>query len=153
MRIDRSGVLHAALAAVLLVACGPSEEEQAAARADAIEVVEGFGSRLMHVNLLADPGQLTDDIRDTYGPYVTTLLLGGWLSDPASAPGRRTSSPWPARIEVAEATPIGSSGFDVTGDIVYVTAVDGDEVGREPVRLRVVRGPDDVWRISEYNER
>ena len=123
----------------------------AANRAAAIEVVEGFGGRLLHVNLLQqNRDSLTNDIRDTYGPYVTTLLLGGWLSMPASAPGRETSSPWPARIEVREATPVGSTSFEIDGDIVYVTAVDGEPVARTPIRATVVRGPDDVWRISEW---
>lgn len=149
MRIRQIGALAAA---ILVAACGPTEEEQAANRAAAIEVVEGFGARLVHVDLLNQNGDsLRDDIRDTYGPYVTTLLLGGWITDPGSAPGRETSSPWPARIDVREATPIGSTAFDVTGDIVYIATVDGDPVLRTPVRVRVVRGPDDVWRISEWN--
>ena len=151
MRPARPGRVCGALLALLLLGCGPSEEERAAARAEAIEVVESFGERLVHVNLVVgDRTQLTNDIRDTYGPFVTTLLLGGWLSDPASAPGRATSSPFPARIEVRDATPVGASAFDVAGDIVYVTSVDGDGVLRQPIRARVVRGPDDVWRISEF---
>ena len=118
---------------------------------DAIGAVEGFGTRLAHVNLLVgDHAQLTNSIRDTYGPYITTLLLGGWISDPASAPGRETSSPYPGRIDVRDAVAVGNSAFDVTGDIVYVTSVDGDPVLRQPIRARVVRGPDDVWRISEF---
>ena len=151
MRRGRPGLLVGALLASLLLGCGPSEEELAASRAQAVEVVEGLGTRLAHVNLLVgDRTQLTNDIRDTYGPYVTTLLLGGWLSDPASAPGRATSSPFPARIEVTEATAVGASAFDVAGDIVYVTNLDGEAVLRQPIRARVVRGPDDVWRISEF---
>ncbi|HEX6641704.1 MAG TPA: hypothetical protein VF215_11360 [Thermoanaerobaculia bacterium] len=151
LRVVRSRALGATLAAALLIACGSSDEERAAARAEAIDVVESFGTRLAHVNLLVgDRAQLTNDIRDTYGPYVTTLLLGGWMSDLRSAPGRETSSPYPARIEVRETIPVGESAFDVTGDIVYVTNVDGDPVLRQPIRARVVRGPDDVWRISEF---
>jgi len=144
-------MLGLAIVAFVLVACGPSEEERAAARAEAVAVMEQFGTRLAHVNLLVgDRGQLTNDIRDTYGPYVTTLLLGGWLSDPASAPGRETSSPYPARIEVREAVAVGNTAFDVTGDIVYVTNVDGDPVLRQAFRARVVQGPDEVWRIAEF---
>ena len=141
----------ALLALVFIGACKPSEEEQAASRTAAIEVVESFGTRLVHVNLQADSvGPITDAIRQNYGPYVTTLLLGGWLSDPGSAPGRETSNPWPSGIEVRDAQPVGRNGYDVTGDIVYVTRVDGEPVLRTPIRARVLRGPDDVWRIAEW---
>ena len=146
-----AGVLLAGLA--LVAACGPGEEEIAANRQAAIDVVESFGGRLLYVNLLQENrDSLAADIRDTYGPYVTTLLLGGWLSMPGSAPGRETSSPWPSGIEVREATPIGSTGFQITGDILYVTSVDSDPVLRTPFQARVVRGQDDVWRISEWNQ-
>jgi hypothetical protein len=152
MRNRTSRLPHATLLALLLLsACGPSDEERVASRAEAIEVVEAFGRRIVNVNLLADSiGQITDAIRNNYGPYVTTLLLGGWLSDPGSAPGRETSNPWPAGIEVRDAEPISRYGYDVTGDILYVTQVDGDPVLRTPIRARVVRGPDDIWRISEW---
>ena len=148
-----AGARRAALLALvlLLAACEPSEEEQAASRAAAIEVVESFGTRLVHVNLGADSvGPITNAIRENYGPYVTTLLLGGWMSDPGSAPGRETPSPWPARIEVRDAQPISRHGYDVTGDILYVTQVDGEPVLRTPIRARVLRGPDDIWRIAEW---
>ena len=136
------------VAIAFAAACGPSEAERAAARAEAVLVVEQFGSRLKHVPLLAPPAEVSGHLRDQYGPYVTTLLLGGWLSDPASAPGRETSSPWPDRIEVRQAEPLGATAFDVSGEIVYVTTLEGDPVMRTPVTVRVVRGPDDVWRIS-----
>ncbi len=141
----------AALALAFVAACGPTEEEHAAARAEAIRVVEAFGQRLVHVNLLADSiQQVTGAIRENYGPYTTTLLLGGWLSDPGSAPGRETTNPWPAGIEVTDVEPISRYGYDVRGDILHVTQVDGDPVLRTPIRARVVRGPDDIWRISEW---
>ena len=141
----------AVLALALVTGCEASEEEQAASRAAAVEVVETFGRRLVHVNLLSDSvQQITTAIRENYGPYTTTLLLGGWLSDLNSAPGRETSNPWPAGIEVQEVEPVGRQAFDVTGDILHVTQVDGDPVLRTPIRARVVLGPDDIWRISEW---
>ncbi len=141
-----------ALAVGLAAGCGPTEEERAAAPAEAVLVVEQFGDRLKHVSLLAPADSVQDQIREQYGAYLTTLQLGGWLSDPASAPGRETSSPWPDRIEVRDAQPIGRTAFDVTGDIVYVTSVEGDVMLRTPVTARVVRGPDDIWRISEWTQ-
>ncbi|HEX6588144.1 MAG TPA: hypothetical protein VF039_03900 [Longimicrobiales bacterium] len=136
-----------------LAACGPDEAELAANRDAAIDVVEGFGTRIVYVSKLAPPDSVEDQIRDQYGPYVTTLLLGGWLTDPASAPGREVSSPWPARIEVRDATPVGSTAVDVEADVVYVTSVDGDAAMRRPVSIRVVRGRDGTWRIAEWLNR
>ena len=143
--------LVVALVSAAALACGPSDEERAADRAAAIAVVERFGQQLMRVDLLADSRELGNTAREVYGPYVTTLQLGTWLSDIRSLPGRETSSPYPARIEVRDAVPFGNAAFDVTGDIVYLTSVDGDPVVREPVRIRVVRGQDGAWRISEWN--
>ena len=139
------------VAAVGATACS-SEEDRAADQAAATRVVEQFGTRLAHVSLLAPPDELRDRIRDTYGPYVTTLQLGAWLADPSTAPGRETSSPWPARIEIRAAERLGSTAFDVTGEVLYITAVDGEPILREPITARVVRGPDDVWRIAEWSE-
>ena len=148
-----------ALAAALLLAtgaCSPSDEELAANEAAALEVVEQFGQRLRLVSVgTIPPADLGRRLTEAYGPYVTTLLLGGWISDPASAPGREGSSPWPARIEVRELRSVGGTGFDFDADVIYVTGVDENEppAFREPVTLRVVRGPDDVWRISEWTQR
>ena len=41
--------------------------------------------------------------------------------------------------------------FDIEGDLVYVTAVDGAPALRRPIRVRVVHGDDDAWRIAEWN--
>lgn len=140
----------AVLVTLALAACGPGEDELASNRAAAIEVVEGLGTRLVHVSKLAPPDSVERQIRDQYGPYVTTLLLGGWLSDPASAPGREVSSPWPARIEVREATPVGSTAVNILAEVVYITQVDAEPLLRQPVRIRVVRGEDGAWRVSEW---
>ena len=136
-----------------LAACGSSEEQLAANRAAAIEVVEGFGTRLVHVSKLAPTDSVQNQIRDQFGPYVTTLLLGGWLTDPASAPGRDVSSPWPARIEVREATAASDTHVDLEADVVYLTSVDGDPALRRPVSIRVVKGRDGSWRIAEWINR
>lgn len=153
MRLVMHRLVGALLIAAALAGCGPGDDELAANRAAAIDVVEGFGTRLVHVSKLAAPDSVGSMIRDQYGPYVTTLLLGGWLTDPASAPGREVSSPWPARIEVREATAVGSTAVDVEADVVYITSVDGDPAMRRPVSIRVVRGQDDSWRIAEWINR
>lgn len=151
MRITHA--LGTIIVAVALAACGPDEEQQAANRAAAIEVVEAFGRRLVHVSKLAPADTVENQIRDQFGPYVTTLLLGGWLTDPGSAPGREVSSPWPARIEVREATPVGNTAVDIEADVVYITSVDGEPTMRRPVSIRVVKGQDGDWRIGEWINR
>lgn len=145
--------IGATLLALALVACAPGEEQRAADRAAAIDLVERFGARLVYVQKLAPRDSLIAQIRDNYGPYITTLQLGGWISDPASAPGREVSSPWPARIEVRDATPVGNSAFDMDAEVIYITSVDGDPTQRQPVSIRVVKGQDDSWRISEWTTR
>ena len=144
------------LASTLLLAvaaCGPTDEERAAERAAAIEVVEQFGGRLMHVNLLVPPDSLGRMVQQHYGPYVTTLQLGTWMSDLRTAPGRQTSSPFPARVEVREVAPDGRTAYHVTGQVLHVTELDGDPVLRTPFTARVVRRPDGAWRIAEWNSR
>lgn len=124
----------------------PSPEDAAAARA----VVRRFGERLAQVSLLAPPDRLREALREHYGPLVTPALLEAWLSEPASAPGREVSSPWPARIEPRETRRIDASDYRIAADVVYMTSVEAGterDAHREPVVLRVVR-QGDGWRIA-----
>lgn len=149
-----------ALALPALPACetrSPDEVSAAAVQDSAavVTVVQRFGERLAYVSLLAPPDQRSERIRTEYGPWVTMLLLSAWLTDPTSAPGRETSSPWPARIDVREVRPEGSRQYRVLGDVVYVTSVDADSADvalREPVTIGLIRGDDGSWRITQWEE-
>jgi hypothetical protein len=107
------------------------------------------------VSLLAPPDALRGQIEAEYAPFVTPELLAAWLADPAGAPGRQVSSPWPERIEVREVVPQ-EGGYRVTGEVVYVTGVEqaaGGAARREPVAMTVVPGTGGGWRIASYEPR
>ena len=119
------------------------------------EAVEGFGRALQQVSLLAPDRLLEASLREHYAAFVTPALLQQWTSDPALAPGRLTSSPWPDRIEIESITREAETCV-VRGSVVYATSADtamnvdgaGSDALREDVALRLVH--DDGWRISAF---
>ena len=122
-----------------------------AAPGGVIDVVESFGRRLAAVSLLAPPATVREDLREQYGPLVTAPLLAKWLADPARAPGRQVSSPWPERIEVNDVRALDAQRYRVAGEVVLVTSADaGSAAGREPVALTVQRQPGGEWRIADW---
>jgi len=86
-------------------------------------------------------------------------LLQEWQEDPASAPGRLTSSPWPDRIEIADFENSSGDEYQVTGEIIEVTSAekaDGGAAAKRPIVL-VVKRLKDHWLIEtvalgEYTE-
>ncbi|HOQ09731.1 MAG TPA: copper amine oxidase N-terminal domain-containing protein, partial [Syntrophomonadaceae bacterium] len=64
------------------------------------KLVADFGQRLKNVSLLAPDDVVTKSIKENYAEYVSPELLAQWQKDPANAPGRLTSSPWPERIDI-----------------------------------------------------
>jgi hypothetical protein len=152
-------VLLAVCLSAILVGCSgkgpetshkpPTAADSAAARA----VVFHFGERLQRVSLLAPDSLVRASIRSEYGAFVAPALLNSWLDHTANAPGRVTSSPWPAGIEISGtgATPSGGTPQIVYfGSIVERTSATppGGASGRIPVRVTVVRGPEG-WRIAQ----
>jgi hypothetical protein len=127
----------------------PSAADSAAAR----DVVHRFGERLQRVSLLAPDSLARASIRSEYAPFVSPALLESWMARPANAPGRSTSSPWPAGIEITGGSAPPSGG---TPQIVYVgnivertsTTPPGQASGKTPVRITLVRGPQG-WRIAQ----
>jgi len=130
----------------------PGREIAASCEAPAVrQTVEDFGTRLRQVSLLAPEEALREEITRSYQPFVTPSLLQRWLEDPAGAPGRLASSPWPARIEIVSVEPAEEGACLVVGEVVEVTSADtvgGTDAPRETVRLTLVE--EDRWRIAEY---
>ena len=160
---NRATLALLASASVLAAAC--SERVPAPPAADSLigaerpcdapgvrTVVERLGARLKLVSLQAPDSAVRQAITTAYAPLVTPELLVAWTSEPASAPGRTTSSPWPERIETRAAEATEAGACRVEGTVVYVTSVEqtrGGAARREPVTLEVARDGGG-WRVSAY---
>lgn len=116
--------------------------------ADVERTVQAFGQKLKDVSLQSS--NASAEIDAAYGPYVSSGLLDQWKSDPASAPGRLTSSPWPGRIQVGSMQGEGDS-FVVHGTVIDVANGDSGEeiVGTYPVEVWL-RKMDGEWRIVHF---
>ncbi len=135
------------------VETGPPPATAAADCADPAirDLVQRFGARLREVSLLAPDTVVSSEMRDAYAALVTPELLAAWIADPATAPGRDVSSPWPQRIDVAGVAPAEAATCLVSGEVVYVTSADTLGVAaatRARVTLTVANG--DGWRIHAY---
>ncbi len=124
--------------------CGASGEEAG----DVEMVVRGFGERLRLVSTLGPREDAARAIREHYAPFVTPELLERWVQNPAGAPGREVSNPWPRGIDVVDV-----AGTDdvktVSGTVALVTTSDTTQVvERDPVTIQLVRSGDGRWRIS-----
>lgn len=122
----------------------------------ATSLVERLGNRLASVSLLAPPDIVRRQLQHEFAGLVTPELLSAWMTDPASAPGRSVSSPWPQRIEVLQTRRVDARAYEVTGDVVYVTSVEATQDGaatRERISARVTRYNRDDWRIFLWRGR
>ncbi len=108
--------------------------------------VEEFGTTMQNVSLLSPDA--TSTMATIYGPLVTSDLLQVWQENPEEAPGRLTSGPYPARIEIVRIDKQGS-GYIVNGTVVYMTST--GEAGRAPVILLVIP-QEGHWLIAAYEE-
>lgn len=111
------------------------------------QVVAELGRRMKEVSTLAPPDVAAATIRRTYSGLVTAELLDRWTTEPATAPGRQVSSPWPERIDVQNVSEEANGKVVVTGVIVEVTST--GEAARIPVRLTVDRVANG-WLLSDY---
>jgi len=144
-------VLLLVIGGAYLISVTPFQVDQEAA---VRRVVEDFGSQLKDVSLLAPSADVEAAMRANYSPYVLDVLVQEWAIDPANAPGRLTSSPWPDRIDIRTMTKETDTRYRVEGDIVEVTNEGGGineeptEALRRPVTI-IVEHLEDGWRITE----
>lgn len=131
-------VILLAAAVILNKGFGPGEER--AAREAAVH----FGTQMQNVSLLAPDASST--LAAVYGTLVTPELLAIWQADPESAPGRITSSPFPARIEVLSSAKQGS-GYVITGRVAMETSAGA--AGTVPVVL-FLTPVDNRWLVAAY---
>lgn len=114
-------------------------------------MVKGFGEKLKMVSLLAPEDMVKDSIKEYYGEFVSPTLLEKWLNDPAKAPGRTISSPWPERIDIISAEKLSDTEYEVKGYIIEVTSVEMAEGGiaaSRPAKF-LVRNIDGKWLIDD----
>jgi hypothetical protein len=139
-----------AIGGVYLIQMTPFQVDQESA---VRSVVEDFGQELKNVSLLASREQVASSMQASYGPYVENTLLGQWINDPLSAPGRLTSSPWPEKIEISSIQKEDNTRYTVEGDVIEVTNEGGGigetptEALRRPITL-VVEKKGSGWRIT-----
>lgn len=115
-----------------LVSCGSSSvaELTAEEKAQITELIDNFGHELTNVTMIDPENVVAEQIKEHYTPYLTSNLLSKWVFDPSLAMGRRTSSPWPDRIEVDSMEKVDSDRIKVQGYVVWVASggQDGLEV-------------------------
>lgn len=115
-----------------------------------------FAARMETVSVLGPDSVARAELRKAYAVLVTPGLLEQWTARPATAPGRRVSSPWPDSIQVRALRAAGPDSFEVSGDLVYASSADHTPAGAgavtAPVRLTVTRSPGGAWLVASYSE-
>ncbi|HET8581173.1 MAG TPA: hypothetical protein VFL98_01755 [Candidatus Paceibacterota bacterium] len=133
--------------AVFAVAQIPRQDAAAGVRS----TVEGFGYSLSSVPLLTSDKELARSMQEAYGIYVAPELIAAWQQDPAEAPGRLTSSPWPDHIAIGSISPNGDGTYSVSAAVIEKSeATKGSSIyASYPVEL-TVSDTDAGWRISAF---
>ena len=93
------------------------------------------------------PGDILENIQESYGDFVSSTLLEEWLSDPQNAPGRLVSSPWPDRIEMLSLEKLSEAAYEVKGEIIEITSAEEESGGiaaKRPVTLVVEKIEDSM---------
>lgn len=133
----------------------PAEEQQQTEKNDLeaiTDLVQTFGAAMRLVSLLAPEDAVNESIQEHYGEFVSPALLEKWLGNPANAPGRTTSSPWPDRIEILGINNMADDFFEVKGEIIEVTSVEkagGKAAFKKPVTI-VVKKTGEQWLIDDF---
>ena len=116
--------------------------------AQVTQLVTTFGASQKSISPVGPATSTSHDIQSGYGPLVTSQLLEQWEADPAHAPGRLTSSPWPERIVIDSISPQGA-GYSVSGHTIMTSET--GESSQVPVVMLVVR-ENAEWKIAVYQE-
>lgn len=113
-------------------------------------VVTDFGGKLQMVSISGTPDAASAAIAANYSADVAPSLLAKWEADPANAPGRVTSSPWPDRIEIGSVAQNPDGSYAVAGDVIEVTSVQAANGGVNdsyPITL-TVSNVNGAWLIT-----
>ena len=150
-------------AAILLTTSGPSHlwakappaihrtsDQETAVKT----VVTEFGKRLRMVAVLAPKEMVTKAMDEEYSAFVSADLLAMWRNNPEEAPGKRTSSPSPERIDISSIEAQGPDAYVVKGKVILLTAQerrDGGIFQANPVTM-MVEQRHGKWVITAYDE-
>jgi hypothetical protein len=114
-------------------------------------LITTFGSKIKNVDQKAVKREdLRNQITDNYKGLISDALYSSWEANPALAPGRPASSPWPEQIEVSgisQTKPVISEAYEIQADLVWLTSQ--GESSKEPIIIRVVK-EHDQWVIDDY---
>ena len=124
-----------------------ASQEPAAPDRRPAQVVEELGRRMKGVSTLAPPESAAKAIGEAYAGLVDPDLLARWEANPATAPGRQVSSPWPERIEVERVTDRSENTAVVRGRIVEVSS--SGQAGRVPVLVTLERQAGS-WLVTDF---
>jgi hypothetical protein len=117
-------------------------------------VVTEFGKRLRMVAIMAPKEMVTKAMDEQYSTLVSADLLAHWKNNPEKAPGKRTSSPSPERIDISSIEAKGHDTYVVKGKVILLTAQerrDGGIFQANPVTMTVEQRPG-KWVITAYDE-
>jgi hypothetical protein len=106
------------------------------------------------VALLAPKEMVTKAMDEEYSTLVSPDLLTIWKNDPEKAPGKRTSSPTPERIDISSIEAKGHDTYVVKGKVILLTAQerrDGGIFHANPVTM-TVQQRHGKWVITAYHE-
>lgn len=115
--------------------------------------VRQFGEQLKKISLQAPDSLIAPQIQKIYKPYVMKELLQKWVANPASAPGRIASSPWPKKIRIKKVSKVNGQLYRVKGKVIYITSLEkvkGGAAMRKKVIIEVKKANKGQWQISKY---
>ncbi|NYB72952.1 protease complex subunit PrcB family protein [Sedimentibacter hydroxybenzoicus DSM 7310] len=130
-----------------------NELSDEAERNEVINLVQNFGGQLKMVSLLAPEDIIKENMEKYYCEYVTSKLIEDWLDNPAKAPGRLLSSPWPERIDILEIEKLSEDEYEVKGNIIELTSAELKEGGiavGKPITLNIKKY-DEKWVIDAFD--
>jgi hypothetical protein len=111
------------------------------------QTVIAFGTQMRMVSVLAPADSVAAAMDQYYAPYVSADLIAEWKTRGAAAPGRVTSSPYPARIDVTSVSMLADDSYAVEGTLVDATEAEGKVLATRSVNAVVRKEADGEWRI------
>jgi hypothetical protein len=107
-----------------------------------------FGRRMKEVSTLSPADAASKSIRSVYAGLVDPKLIMKWVASPATAPGRKVSSPWPDRIEV-KTSAVRDGTFAIVEGVLIERSSSGD-TSSAPVRM-ALGYTNTGWLITAYS--